>query len=116
MTGAASSLGLTDLKYSVEARFTSAVEPFSASCRFRAAVIVSPQNAYRSLPRDVASRVPISRRYGCIWSSGRSTPYRPDRMRTWRWANVSASVFSVRASKPVYTSPLNDMIAGRACP
>ena len=33
-----------------------------------------PQNAYRSLPCRLGSAVPISRRYGCSRSSGRSTP------------------------------------------
>ena len=64
LTGAASSFGLTDLKYSVDAQLTSTREApgLCSSCRLRACVMRSPQNAYRSLPRLFSKRVPISSR------------------------------------------------------
>ncbi len=76
MTGASSSFGFTDLKYSVEAQFTStrASPSREASWVFKARVMRSPQKAYRSLPRGFWKRVPISSRYGCSRSSGRSSP------------------------------------------
>ena len=73
-TDAASAFALTDLKYSVDARLTTAAAPDSRNARFKASVIRTSQKAYRSLPRGLARRMPISRRYGNIRSSGRNTP------------------------------------------
>jgi hypothetical protein len=60
--GASSSLGLTDLKYSPEAQLTSTREAAARffSCAFKACVIRSPQNAYRSLPRVLTKRVLVN--------------------------------------------------------
>ena len=76
------------------------------------ALMGSPQLSLRLVPREVASLVPISRRYGCIRSSGRSTPYRPESMRRWFCAKSKSASLKSSACRPVYTSPLN---ASSAC-
>ena len=73
-TGCSSRFTSTALKYSSEARLTSTGCGSSANASLSAAVMRSRQKAYRSLPAGLGSFVPISSRYGCIRSKGRSTP------------------------------------------
>ncbi|MNP71836.1 hypothetical protein D3C76_1682800 [compost metagenome] len=62
ITRAFSALRFTALKYSLLARFSSTSSPWSARAWFSHSLMRVPQKAYRSLPRALASLVPISRR------------------------------------------------------
>ncbi|MNJ59710.1 hypothetical protein D3C77_554070 [compost metagenome] len=62
MIRALRALRLTALKYSLLARFSSRSSPCSAKAWFSHSLMRVPQKAYRSLPRALASLVPISRR------------------------------------------------------
>ena len=79
----------------------------ASTSRAIASHMSSPQNSYRLDPPPVLSFVPISSLYGLIASSGRKSPFRPERMRTCCWANATWALVMDSIARALYAGPSN---------